>query len=133
MSQTASPPATTATGAPAQSRLWDVSCRPATPEQRNQRNVLIDGIGVGITAGVGSFLSVFLVRLGATDFQVGLLTAMPALTGMLLAMPVGEFLARQRPHRAVVRPLPLPGAHLLPAHRAGAILRPEPRAAARLS
>ena len=95
MSQTAPPPATTATGAPAQSRLWTVLFRPATPEQRNQRNVLIDGIGVGITAGVGSFLSVFLVRLGATDFQVGLLTAMPALTGMLLAMPVGEFLARR--------------------------------------
>ena len=37
----------------------------------------------------------FLVRLGVTDFQVGLLTAMPALTGMLLAMPVGEFLARR--------------------------------------
>ena len=49
----------------------------------------------GITAGVGSFLSVFMVRLGATDFQVGLLTAMPALTGMLLAMPVGEFLSRR--------------------------------------
>ena len=58
-------------------------------------NVLIDAIGVGITAGVGSFLSVFLVRLGATDFQVGLLTAMPALTGMLLAMPAGEFLSRR--------------------------------------
>ncbi len=96
MSHTAPPLATTATGAPAQSRLWNVLFRPATPEQRNQRNVLIDGIGVGITAGVGSFLSVFLVRLGATDFQVGLLTAMPALTGMLLAMPVGEFLARKR-------------------------------------
>ena len=124
MSPTAPPLATTATGAPAQSRLWTVLFHPATPEQRNQRNVLIDGIGVGITAGVGSFLSVFLVRLGATDFQVGLLTAMPALTGMLLAMPVGEFL----PHRAVVRPLPLSGAHLLLAHRAGAILHPEPRA-----
>ena len=96
MSQTAPPPATTATGAPAQSRLWDVLRRPASPEQRNQRNVLIDAIGVGITAGVGSFLSVFMVRLGATDFQVGLLTAMPALTGMLLAMPAGEFLSRQR-------------------------------------
>jgi Na+/melibiose symporter-like transporter len=45
---------------------------------------------------VGSFLSVFLVRLGASDFMVGLLTAMPALTGMLLAIPVGEFLSRRR-------------------------------------
>jgi len=79
-----------------QARLWDVLIRPATQEQINQRNVLIDAVGVGITAGVGSFLSVFLVRLGASDLMVGLLTAMPALTGMLLAMPVGEFLARQR-------------------------------------
>lgn len=76
--------------------LWDVLFRPTTREQINQRNVLIDGIGVGITAGVGSFLSVFLVRLGASSFLVGLLTAMPALTGMLLAIPVGEFLARRR-------------------------------------
>lgn len=80
----------------APARLWDVIFRPASREQINQRNVLIDGIGVGITAGVGSFLSVFLVRLGASSFLVGLLTAMPALTGMLLAMPVGEFLARRR-------------------------------------
>ncbi len=76
-------------------RLWDVLFRPATREQSNQRNVLIDGIGVGITAGVGSFLSVFLVRMGASSFLVGLLTAMPALTGMLMAIPVGEFLARR--------------------------------------
>ena len=96
MSQTASPPAALPSGAPSQSRLWDVLLHPATAEQRNQRSVLIDAIGVGITAGVGSFLAVFMVRLGATDFQVGLLTAMPALTGMLLAMPAGEFLSRQR-------------------------------------
>lgn len=75
--------------------LWRVLLRPGSREQINQRNVLIDGIGVGITAGVGSFLSVFLVRLGASPFLVGLLTAMPALTGMLLSIPVGEFLSRR--------------------------------------
>lgn len=75
--------------------LWDVLLRPQGQEQINQRNVVIDAVGVGITAGVGSFLSVFLVRLGASSFLIGLLTAMPALTGMLLAMPVGEFLARR--------------------------------------
>ena len=75
--------------------LRAVLFRPANREQLNQRNVLIDGIGVGITAGVGSFLSVFLVRLGASSFMVGLLTAMPALTGMVLAIPVGEFLSRR--------------------------------------
>ncbi len=76
-------------------RLWDVLFHPASVAEKNQRNVVVDAIGVGITAGVGSYLSVFLVRLGASSFLIGLLTAMPALTGMLLAMPVGEFLSRR--------------------------------------
>ena len=70
--------------------------RPANVQQRNVRNVLIDGIGVALVQGVATFLSVFLVRLGATPIMVGLLTSMPALTGMLLAIPVGRLLERQR-------------------------------------
>src|SRR5215207_8444279 len=70
--------------------------RPANVQQRNVRNVLIDGIGVGLVSGVASFLSVFLVRLGASPFLVGLLVSMPALTGMVLAIPVGRLLERQR-------------------------------------
>ncbi len=69
---------------------------PADVRQRNIRSVLIDGIGVGIVSGVSSFLAVFLVRLGASPFLVGLLTSMPALAGMLLAIPLGRFLERQR-------------------------------------
>lgn len=69
---------------------------PADRAAANRLNVLIDGIGVGFAAGIGSFLSVFLVRLGASSFMVGLLTAMPALTGILLAFQVGAFLSRQR-------------------------------------
>jgi predicted MFS family arabinose efflux permease len=77
-------------------RLLTWVTSPRTVEERNIRNVLIDGIGVGIASGIGTFLSVFLVRLGATSFQVGLLTAMPALTGMLFAIPVSRYLERQR-------------------------------------
>jgi MFS family permease len=69
---------------------------PANTQQRNVRNVLIDGIGVGLVTGVATFLSVFLVRLGASPFIVSLLTSMPALTGMILAIPVGRLLERQR-------------------------------------
>ncbi len=69
---------------------------PASLEERNLRNVLADSFGVGLATGVGSFLAVFLIRLGASDFMVGLLTAMPALTGMFLSIPVGQFLSRQR-------------------------------------
>jgi MFS family permease len=64
--------------------------------ERNVRAVLVDGIGVGIATGVGSFLAVFLVRLGASNLLVGLLTSLPALTGALLAVPIGRFLERQR-------------------------------------
>ena len=70
--------------------------RPANVQQRNVRNVLIDGVRVALVQGVATFLSVFLVRLGATPFMVGLLTSMPALTGMILAIPVGRLLERQR-------------------------------------
>lgn len=70
--------------------------RPRTVAERNVRNVLIDGIGVGIVTGVGSFLPIFLARLGASSLLVGLLTSLPALTGALLAVPIGRFLERQR-------------------------------------
>jgi hypothetical protein len=70
--------------------------RPRTVAERNVRAVLVDGIGVGIATGVGSFLPVFLARLGASSLLVGLLTSLPALTGALLAVPIGRFLERQR-------------------------------------
>jgi hypothetical protein len=76
--------------------LATVMLRPTNISERNQRNVLIDGIGVGLVGGVGSFLSVFLVRLGASSFTIGLLTSMPALTGIAMAIPVGDFLSRRR-------------------------------------
>jgi MFS family permease len=70
---------------------------PGLPRQQqiNFRNVVIDSIGVGFASAAGPFLPVFLTRLGASSFQVGLLTAMPALTGLLLAIPMGQYLQRQ--------------------------------------
>lgn len=63
---------------------------------KNFRNVQIDSVGVGLANAASPFLPVFLTRLGATSFEVGLLTAMPALTGLLLAIPIGQFLQNQR-------------------------------------
>lgn len=68
-----------------------------TPTQRrNFWNVQIDAIGVGIASAASPFLPVFLARLGASNFQVGLLTAMPAFTGLFLALVAGRVLQRQR-------------------------------------
>jgi MFS family permease len=76
---------------------WSAAPPDATPIQRqNFINVQIDGVAIGVTAAAAPFLPVFLARLGASNFQVGLLTAMPALAGLLLAVPVGRFLERRR-------------------------------------
>lgn len=65
-------------------------------QERNKRYVQIDAIGVGTASSAAPFLPVFLTRLGATPVQVGLLTSMPGITGLFLAIWVGHFLQRQR-------------------------------------
>jgi hypothetical protein len=76
---------------------WSSAPEDATPQQRkNFINVQIDAIGVGIASATAPFLPVFLARLGASNTQVGLLTAMPAFTGILLAILVGRFLQTRK-------------------------------------
>jgi MFS family permease len=69
---------------------------PEEIQKRNFRYVQIDAIGVSISSVAAPFLPVFLTRLGASNFQVGLLSAMPGVTGLLLAILVGRFLQMQR-------------------------------------
>lgn len=77
------------------------SVNPKTEEEiqiqkRNFRYVQIDGVGVSISSIASPFLPVFLTRLGATNFQVGLLSSMPGVTGFLLAIFVGRFLQTRK-------------------------------------
>jgi predicted MFS family arabinose efflux permease len=65
-------------------------------QKRNFRNVQIDGVGVSISNVSAPYLPVFLTRLGATNFQVGLLSSMPGVTGLFLALLVGRFLQSRR-------------------------------------
>ena len=69
---------------------------PGETQKRNFRNVQIDAIGVSISNVAAPFLPVFLTRLGATNFQVGLLSSMPGVTGLILAIVVGRFLQTRR-------------------------------------
>lgn len=61
-------------------------------QQQNYRYVQIDAIGVSISNIAAPFLPVFLTRLGASNFQIGLLSSMPGMTGLVLALVVGRFL-----------------------------------------
>jgi hypothetical protein len=71
---------------------------PGSPEmnRRNFLNVQIDAVGVGLASAANPFLPVFLTRLGASTLQVSMLTVMPAITGLLLAIPLGQFLQSRR-------------------------------------
>ena len=65
-------------------------------QKRNFRNVQIDGVGVSISNVSAPYLPVFLTRLGASNFQVGLLSSMPGVTGLFLAIIVGRFLQTRK-------------------------------------
>src|ERR1041384_664714 len=65
-------------------------------QKRNFRYVQIDAIGVSISNVAAPFLPVFLTRVGASNFQVGLLSSMPGMTGLILALLVGRFLQTRR-------------------------------------
>ncbi|HSG42472.1 MAG TPA: MFS transporter [Anaerolineales bacterium] len=65
-------------------------------QKRNFRYVQIDAIGVSISNVAAPFLPVFLTRLGASNFQVGLLSSMPGVTGLILAIFVGRFLQSRK-------------------------------------
>jgi hypothetical protein len=69
---------------------------PGQIKRRNYRTVQLDGIGIGFANAATPFLPVFLTRLGATNIQVGLLTSMPALTGLLLSIFIGNYLQTRK-------------------------------------
>jgi predicted MFS family arabinose efflux permease len=62
----------------------------------NYTLVQLDSVFVGLVSVAGTFLPVFLVRLGASGTEIGLLTSVPALTAFLLAIPFGRWLQGRR-------------------------------------
>jgi MFS family permease len=76
---------------------WSAAPEGATPTQKkNFQRAQIDGIGVGLEITAAMFLTVYLTRLGATNLQIGLLTAMPAIAGLFFTIAAGRFLQGRR-------------------------------------
>jgi MFS family permease len=69
---------------------------PSIPDSNlrsNIRNLYGDVIWWGVLGGsIVAFLNVYATRIGATAFQVGLLTAGPAVANLLVSLPVGRWL-----------------------------------------
>jgi hypothetical protein len=79
--------------------MTEVSARAETPaavQIWNWRRVQLDSVFIGVVNASSTFLPVFLLRLGASPSDVGLLTALPALTAFVLAIPFGRWLQRRR-------------------------------------
>ena len=68
---------------------------PASTEIHNYRVMRWDSVAMGIINAASTFLPVFVARLGGSAFHIGLLTAIPAVSGFLLAIPIGQFLQRR--------------------------------------
>ena len=58
--------------------------------------VQMEAVFLGILFAADPFLAVFLARLGATNVQIGLLSAMPAITGLLFTIFIGNYLQNRR-------------------------------------
>jgi MFS family permease len=69
---------------------------------RNFRRLYGDIVGYGILAGsILAFVSVYAAHLGATSFQIALLTAGPAMVNLLVSLPAGRWLEKEPIIRAI--------------------------------
>jgi hypothetical protein len=76
---------------------WTSAPEAANPIRRhNFAAVQRESAAMGVVNAAGVFMPVFLVRLGGTNLEVSLLTAIPAFTGFLLAIPIGSYLQSRR-------------------------------------
>ena len=62
----------------------------------NYRIILIESIFLGALFSSDPFISVFMARLGASTFEVSLLTSMTAIGGLFFTIPIGIYLQRQK-------------------------------------
>ena len=75
---------------------WFTTPRVATTlTKANLINTQLDAIGVGVASVGGVFLPVFLTRLNASSLIIGLVAALPSMTGILMALPAAHILERQ--------------------------------------
>ncbi len=65
-------------------------------QRRNLLFVVIDGIVVGIMSAGASFVSVWVIRLGASPFWVSMLSSLPSTIALVMTIPWSTFAGRQR-------------------------------------
>ncbi|MDW8269102.1 MAG: MFS transporter [Anaerolineae bacterium] len=73
------------------------SAPPSDPVmRRNFYHLYADIAGFGVLSGSTlAFIAIYMARLGASSWQIGLLTAGPALVNLVFALPAGQWLAER--------------------------------------
>ncbi|MFH1633484.1 MAG: MFS transporter [Chloroflexota bacterium] len=74
----------------------DAALENHTIQTQNDRHFYLDIFWWGILGGsLISFLGIYLARLGATSFQLSILSAGPAVINLLISLPVGKWLEKR--------------------------------------
>jgi hypothetical protein len=78
---------------------------PVPEEHRaNFRHLYLDITWFGVLSGSSvSFITIYLARIAATGFQIGLMSAIPAVVALILALPAGWWLTQRPLDRAVYK------------------------------
>jgi MFS family permease len=84
-------------GKPMNVRAWIHSAGPVPAECRSSfRHLYLDTAWFGVlAASTMSFVAVYAARQGANAFEIGLLSAGPAVVNLIFALPVGQWLEKQ--------------------------------------
>lgn len=65
-------------------------------QRRNVLFVALDGAVIGLMSAAASFVSIWVVRLGASPFWISLLSSMPSTVALVMTIPWSAFVGRQR-------------------------------------
>jgi len=65
---------------------------PQSTVDRNNYYLVLEILWASVLGSAGTFNAAFALRLGATNAQIGLLSSIPALLAVLIAIPAGSFL-----------------------------------------
>jgi MFS family permease len=72
-----------------------------TDQRRNLIYTMLDGVAIGLMSAAVSFISVFVVRLGASPLWVSLLSSIPSTIALVMTVPWAQLAERlTRPQRA---------------------------------
>jgi hypothetical protein len=68
---------------------------PLRVQRRNLLFVVLDGAAIGLMSVGGAFISVFVIRLGASAFWVSLLSSVPSAIALVMTIPWSRFAERR--------------------------------------